>query len=253
MPGPGTLFPAPGPALDSGGPNPVPILSEVDPGPVGSGRLWIVASTGAISLRNAANTAWIAIGGGSPWTKVIDESGASFANWTAVSGVWASAGGLIQQTSNVGGQERRAMLTGVKAAIGGPFIYECEFRLPTAGQVAADNVVALIPGGLAAIVNHPVIAITSKQADRATSVLKISYTGIGDYLISGVLTALLDTLYKLRVYAAGVRYTGEFAGSIKGSALAGGAVTGDMTYLGLYTFNAIADFRNIRAWTPVVP
>lgn len=64
--GPGTFFPAPGPPEDSGGQDrtrPQPIHSEIDPGTVGAGRVWIVDSSGAMFVRNDANTAWVSAGG----------------------------------------------------------------------------------------------------------------------------------------------------------------------------------------------
>ncbi len=64
----GDLFPSPTNALpvDSGGQDREranPIVSEIDPGPVGRGRIWIVGSTGALSYRDPTNSSWISAGG----------------------------------------------------------------------------------------------------------------------------------------------------------------------------------------------
>lgn len=59
MPASGTDFPfTPPPPSSAVAP---PILSEGDPGAVGTGRIWIIPSTGATRVRNALNTGWIVI------------------------------------------------------------------------------------------------------------------------------------------------------------------------------------------------
>lgn len=64
----GDIFPSPTNALplDSGGQDRSrvdPIYSEVDPGAVGAGRVWVKVSTGAANFRNATNTGWVSFGG----------------------------------------------------------------------------------------------------------------------------------------------------------------------------------------------
>ena len=51
------------PPSSTGSPYPNPIVQEGDPGAVGPGTWWVIPSTGAESIRNAANTGWIATSG----------------------------------------------------------------------------------------------------------------------------------------------------------------------------------------------
>lgn len=89
--GDGTLFPAPGPHLDSGGQDrtrAVPILSEIDPGAVGAGRVWIVPSSAAAYVRSSDNTTWQSWGG----VGVVPTFGAVGDIVAETAGATASAG-----------------------------------------------------------------------------------------------------------------------------------------------------------------
>ena len=184
-------------------------------------------------------------GSGPSWTQDVDEDGTSFAAWVANAGTWASDGTNIRKTNSPTGAHERARYD-TKLALGFGVIAECEIRLPTAGQGSGANVQASLNLGYDGAAGQGGLAVT----------LELGSTGVGVQVERGQVaitkkwtTAIaLDTWHKIRLVTVGPWVSIYFNGSLIGTTWVDLA-QGTADYLGLLTFNAIADFRNIKLWT----
>jgi hypothetical protein len=213
---------------------------------VGSNGLFLKAdSTQSTGLIWAAVTG---TGGAVGWIQDINESGTSFANFTVNNGTWASNGTIIQETQAPTAAVRAAYHN-TQFEIGYPGIAEMEIRLPTTGQGTGTDIKAgfvfggnttTSAGGLGVFLNKGTGGGgAGVQVERHTSSLSRKVNT----------TINLDQWYKLRVVA------GRWVSVYLDGALLALNVSNDITagsindFLALITFNAIADFRNIKLWT----
>lgn len=186
-------------------------------------------------------------GGGGGWALVLDENGSSLANWQEHLGDWTTDG--VQITSPLAPTNQRLRYT-TKTPHGGGLVYEAEFFFPTAGQgtgvdVGAGLVVgtdaSMNPGGLA-VQFFPNRALTV-QVERSEQLAIVSFAAAVPF----------DAWNKLRILTGGV-YTSVYAnGVLIGTGRTDASGLGDLTYLGLRSYNSLVHFRNIKAWTPVLP
>lgn len=116
------------------------VYSEGDPGAIGPRRLWCVASTGALSIRDATNTGWVTISEGSPVPGLIAAH--TFAGGTDGASV-ASDAVRVASAFSVADTDTDGFLAGGKltipAGLGG--LYACTIRDAWAPAGALVNVV----------------------------------------------------------------------------------------------------------------
>lgn len=218
-----------------GGSGTLTTVEEVDGSPTDSAVTKLVFPNGTLAIVGHVAT-YTPAGAGGPvsWTLVVDESGASFANWTNIIGTWASDGTNIQQTA-VSTTFKSAQLTAQTPFGFGPVIAECEVRFPTAGQGTGTFVHGgIVVGAIGILLNEG----TTKQ-------LHWQNYGVTDYRTL-VTTIALDTWYKIRVVLAGNTATVYKDGVLIGTTYTPSAIAFDYLYLGSY--NSKVDFRNIKVW-----
>lgn len=211
-------------------------------------RLAVGSESDVLTVSSGA-VAWAPPSTGAAFTQSINQSGTSFAAWTAANGTWASNGTLIQQTATTDADLLAYYSTVVPTVEG---VFEMEFRLPTAGQAAVNNIVGIFLGS-----NTSTTTTGARQ-------IRISRTGAGtgnlEWVIPGTatrrsiaITVNLDTFYKLRVHASGGRATVWIDGTLQGSSMMDLTTYGPVDYFGLLCRKAVADYRNIKYWTPTLP
>lgn len=178
----------------------------------------------------------IAEGAFTSWVQDVNESGTSFANWTARSGTWDSDGTVIRHTS-VAGAWQKAEYTSTLLALGFPVIVEAEIRLPSAGQGTGSFVQSgFYVGNIGILFRY--------SGTQAILHQDFAITDYRDF----VFTVALDTWYKVRFVLTGNILTTYVDGVLKATSRVGGA-TGAADYLGLGGYNSLMHYRNIKLWT----
>lgn len=181
------------------------------------------------------------------WQQVIDQSGASFASWTGLSGTWSSNGTEIIQT-NTSGDWRAAYFT-TQQPLGAPYILQADIQALSAGA-GALHVVGLITafaGTLAAAGAE--VDLRLSGGNRVLHFMRLVGTDIASFTHSWN----DDTWYTLRVLNNGAMASGYVNGALVGTA---GNLTNnaaDSRYIGLSSWGCSVKFRNIKAWTLVLP
>jgi hypothetical protein len=210
----------------------------------------VLAPDGAGGVEFRAETGG---GGGVDWNQVINESGASFANFTSLSGTWASDGTIIQQTQAPTGSNATEAYFTAAQAIGWGSILEFEARFPTTGQGAGANIQAkVIMGSTNTGGTTGAIAVVLETG--TTDSVAIEKQGNANLKVWTTAIAL-DTWHKVRVVNNGVFLSAYLAGTLLGTTnLLGmpglaGTVQATADYLKFSTYNAIVDWRNIKLWT----
>lgn len=196
----------------------------------------------------ATGTIWEPDGGGGgsgvDWEQKVDESGASFANWLANAGTWSSDGSIIQKT-NVTTSHQHARYN-TKVPFGFAVIAEVEMRLPSSGQGTGANVQASMQLGHDGAAGQNALAVTIEDGSVGEGI-QIE-RGAFSTTKKWAMTISQDTWYKVRVVTSGPWVSVYLDGTLLGTTYADvGQVTAD--YLVLATYNAKADFRNIKLWT----
>lgn len=206
-----------------------------------------VGTAGQVLTVNAGATApeWAAAASGG-LTLALNEDGSSFANFTGTAGTWASTGSIIQQTNTAATTSQRARYN-TKLPIGGHFVYQADIRLPSAGQVAGVNVAGITAFNDGASNPANGMAVLLKEGSGVD--IEHDATGLTRTLTATIAT---DVWYTLRAVSAGAQVTVYLDGAILGTTvLTMSATTRD--FIGFRTYNAIADFRNIKLWHPALP
>lgn len=218
-------------------------------GTAGAAERLAIGTAGQVLKVVSGTPAWAAEsggGGGGGWIQEVNESGASFANFTVGTGTWASDGTVITST-NIANLFRRAR-TNTKPLLGAGVVYEAELRFPTTGQGTGVDVM----GGLLIGTDAVVVGALSIRLDRGSTRIKVETDGAGLIGEFTGLTVNLDTWYKVRAVTAGSWVTIYLDGLKLGSrrvALTGTGTVGGADYVGLMTYNSKVNFRNIRCWS----
>ena len=218
-------------------------LTVQDEGTPLSGDATTLNFTGAgVTASGAGATKTINIPGGSGgvgWTQDISESGASFANFTAVTGTWSSNGTEIIQTDTAA--SFRVARHNTKAPLGYGVVAEVEMWFHAAGQGGGGlNYASLLIGtdgtsGIAVIL------------DRATGNMRFQNWGVTNYRDIAT-TVAADTWYLVRVVVDGQRVTAYKAGTLIGTANIT-AIPTNNDYVGLGSYASTVKFRNFKTWT----
>lgn len=211
-------------------------------GPTGAGVVTGGTAGQVLSKIDATNynTQWT---DRNQWTLVTNESGNSFANWTASGGTWASNGTVIQQT-DTGAAWRYAYLT-THVPLIQPFLHEVELRVPTSPG-ASDLYLGFWYKNLSvANVGQNIRVHRNSGTTWDVQALDAGGSGFDTYSIAG---NPINTWMKLRVlhYGGGQTYwlDGTLLGSVVGGSLGG------LDYISLSSYGCAADFRNFKIWNP---
>lgn len=196
-----------------------------------------------VNAANTTLTAYVAGSSRGSWEQDVNESGASFANFTAGSGTWASDGTVFTQTDTAA--SRRAKYN-ILLPLSLPIVFEAEVNFPSAGQTtSADQNIALIFGFNGSAPAAPVVrfhfnngAVPKIEIENDATTARLSVTPTGSFAydqwikIRGVYNVSMLTMY--------------CNGTLYGTA--GVAVSSDSRYVGLLTSNCKGQIRNIKLW-----
>ncbi len=196
-------------------------------------------------------------GSSSVWTQLIDESGASFANFAGIKGTWLSDGTIIKSTDTAAGAFLSRANHVTKVVLSGCVI-QMEVRLPSAGQGATPNYIGFYPGMNLLTTNTlglPMITI-ERAAVAANSTISWRDDGV---VPSNTVTVTInyDTWYTLKTVFFGARASIYLDGVLVATFVVPGYKTGenssDVSYLGLMSYGALAHYRNIKVWNLTEP
>ena len=175
-------------------------------------------------------------GGAVGWTQDVDESGASFAGFTAAAGgTWSSNGTEIIQTETSAAWRRAKYNTLIP--VGFPAILESEIYI-TSGERGA---IGLTDGTNAGGLSVQLIVGSGVKVDvDATTELR---------LITA--TIATGTWYKVRIVLGNVWASVYLDGTLIGNVPIGRSVTWDLDaeYFSLLSYAGSVKWRNIKVWT----
>lgn len=175
------------------------------------------------------------------WQLALSESGASFANFTGVSGTWSSDGSIIKQTDTAA-SARYALINQIYPIAACAF--ELQVQVKTSGTSKRGGFVI---GSATANTNLAMVAYIDPGGDTVSV-----ERGGNQVMLNPSVTVNIDTWYTLRL----VMFAGSCSVWLDGTFLGTGhnnITVANGSYLGLYSFGAEAWFRNIKAWTLPLP
>lgn len=121
---------------------------EDDDGTPASRRITVENLAAALAARSEFVAAFAPLANTPQWTLVVDESGASVANWTSVAGTWsADAGGYIKQTDTT--DAYRGLRITASVHPGAAMVAQAEVRFPTSAKTLRRAMLAI--GSTAAV------------------------------------------------------------------------------------------------------
>ena len=194
-------------------------------------------------------------GGGGGWDLNLDESGASYANFTTQSGTWASTGTIIQQTNGTTAPARSTHNTLVPIALN--TIMEVECRAPSSGQTTQSSMgMGFIFGTLTTPGSGSLFPMIRWNSGATSPRVVVENDANAEVHTRNVAGLVYDTWYTLRCAFGGGRATIYIAGVNSDlpilTAYVAPIATGEKVGLGT-TQGLKADFRNFKVWTPTQP
>jgi hypothetical protein len=225
----------------SGGSGTSLTIEEVDGSPTVAATK-LVLPNGTLGVVGTVATYTPSAGGGTlDWELAVNESGASFANFTAVTGTWSSNGTEIIQTNNAASFVKAYFNTFQE--FGFPTIAEVEVWFHSAGQGGGGLNYASLQLGLNGTSDGAPCIIL----DRGSGVMRWQLWGVTDIRTVST-TVNADTWYKIRLVADGLRISGFKDGTLLGTThYAPGNGGADRIALGSYA--STVKFRNLKVWT----
>lgn len=184
-----------------------------------------------------------------PWTKVIDQSGTSFASWTSITGTWTSDGTNIKQSSTAASFARAYYTTKMRLF---PCIVQYDFRFDSGGS--GDDYAGISFGSTStaggAAVRPEIVSGVSQlriEADDGAGQTDLYSAS------SGVPTWTRGTWYTLKVLCTGFTTTIWVNGTLIGTNRVLLPASRVYDYFRLLTHSAAVDFRNISLYTLDLP
>lgn len=178
-------------------------------------------------------------GGVASWTKIIDESGASFTNFVSTAGTWASDGAKITQTDTSAAAHRARYDTKIPTHA---LMVKAEIQVRSSGAERQTGFLLGYDG-----TNAGSISVKIKEEDIVT----VEREGIAAEANFSA-TIDLNTWYTLKVIlfgdAVSIYLDDVFIGSAR--SLGSGMST---SFFGLVSYQAESWFRNIGVWTLDLP
>lgn len=184
-------------------------------------------------------------GGGSPWELAVDESGASFGNFTASNGSWSASGGeiLVSPSTTV----TRAYLTAEQEI--SVCIFEAQVKMNSTGSHAGTNRIGVMFGWDGTTGSHGgLFALNSSGLTPSSN--GGDYTEWDGGVSTGPATATrfdLDTFYTLRIVLSGPVAT-CYRDATRLFTFVASYATGVSLKIGLYAYNCDAAFKNIKLY-----
>lgn len=209
-------------------------------------RLGVGANDTVLTADSATATGlkWAAAVGGGGYDLVLNESGASFTNFTGLSGTWASDGAKIIQSAT-GGLIRRSRCDTICPVADA--IVQVEVQLPTGGS-------AVRSGGL--LIGWPGTDVTGyvyvAAVDDTANTFQVGRDAASSP-INVAMTLALDTWYTLTARIDGARVAGYLDGTFQGAAFLQQANDTVAHFVGLRTYDGAVWFRNLKVWVPTLP
>jgi len=185
-------------------------------------------------------------GGGAGWDLLINETGSSFAGFTAHAGTWASSAGVIQQTATGASVFRTRYDTRVPTS---HMVVEVEVMFPTGGSTTrAGGIILGSPGTNSA--NYRLMQLLKDT----TSKFRLGEDSLADTLDETV-TVNLDTWYRITARVTGNRVDGYLDGTLIGGNYSDLSSVGDHVshFVGLRAFDGSVHFRNFKLWALTLP
>lgn len=197
----------------------------------------VLAPDGAGGVEFRAET------GSGGWTQEINEDGSSTANWTSVSGTWASSGGIISQTNNAASRFGLRYTNPVRMA---RCSVKADIRLPSSGQPSADHNAGLCVGVPSGGPSGGEILVRIDRTNAGVGSAKIIRNTQAE-ILSVSTTIAFDTWYTIEAVVTDRSVELYLDGTFLVSGDTQRTLT-DIRYFGLQSENAKADFRNIATY-----
>lgn len=183
------------------------------------------------------------------WGLTVNESGASFTNWTSGSGTWSSDGTVIKQTDTAGTWRTAKYNTTILQGAG--VVFEANAKLVSAGGSATLRALGLVVGyggvnnlgGIAAGLRNTNNGTKTASLEQAFTAVRLAVTN----------AFAEDTFIKLRLVSAGGLVSLYVDGTLQGNAGNTIANSSDARYIGLVSIGCEAHFKDIKAWVPPMP
>jgi hypothetical protein len=171
---------------------------------------------------------------------LINESGASFSNFTAASGTWSSDGSVIKQTDTAASARRAKFNTPMPMDSG---VIEAEMQLRSSGSERQAGFIMGFDGS-----SGGGMAVKMREGNNDVELERDGITV--DLSLSTTID--VNTWYKVRIVWSGINIAIWKDGVLLGSGRSSSA-SGNLTYFGLITYQAEAWFRNIKLWHLPLP
>ncbi len=217
----------------------------------GSGSaLTYLDGSGAYSTPPAAGTVW---------SQIVNESGASLANWTQTSGSWSVVSSAFHIDTGAT-TVRQLSFSSVKTQMSA-VVFQCDMQMLSTGGFGADNRMGVILGtnggitsvsiGGALATMRSTGALTPSSTGKIYTEQPVNVTGGPTYNRN----FNLDTFYTFKVVAIGPIMDVYIDGTLECSFLrkVDSATVTVNTILQLYAYNCRADFKNIKLYTIALP
>lgn len=198
-------------------------------------------SDNAINLSGSAVVAFIAAAADIGWQQVVNESGASFANFTAASGTWSSDGTVIKQTDTAATSRRAKYNTMIITSM---VIVQADIQIKSSGAVRQGGILIGFDGSGA---NGLVVRL-----DEGANTLGVDTEGV-DQRLNISTTIAVDTWYTVNIVFSGGWASVYLDGTLMGTSGYVAQQSYNASFIGLYTFQAEVWFRNVQAWNLPLP